>query len=271
MTARYAVVGHPVAHSKSPLIHQAFATQLGRVLSYETIDAPPGDFAHVVRQFRQTGGAGLNVTVPYKQEAYALAEQVSPRAEQAGAVNTLAWADGPLTGDNTDGIGLLRDLTHNQRLTLAGRRLLVLGAGGAARGILGPLLEAGPAAVRLVNRTAQRARDLAALFRPLGPVAGGGWEDAAGEGAWDLIINATAASLEGQVPPVPARVVTDRTVCYDLAYADGPTVFLQWAQAAGAARVVDGLGMLVEQAAAAFVLWHGVRPDTAAVIEALRR
>lgn len=271
MTARYAVVGHPVAHSKSPLIHQAFATQLGRVLSYETIDAPPGDFAHVVRQFRQTGGAGLNVTVPYKQEAYALAEQVSPRAEQAGAVNTLAWADGPLTGDNTDGIGLLRDLTHNQRLTLAGRRLLVLGAGGAARGILGPLLEAGPAAVQLVNRTAQRARDLAALFRPLGPVAGGGWEDAAGEGAWDLIINATAASLEGQVPPVPARVVTDRTVCYDLAYADGPTVFLQWAQAAGAARVVDGLGMLVEQAAAAFVLWHGVRPDAAAVIEALRR
>ncbi len=271
MSARYAVMGHPVAHSKSPMIHQAFAAQLGRALSYETIDVPPGDFVCAVRQFRAAGGAGLNVTVPYKQEAYALAEQVSPRAEQAGAVNTLAWADGPLVGDNTDGLGLLRDLTHNLGLTLAGKRVLVLGAGGAARGILGPLLEAGPAALQLANRTAQRARDLAALFRPLGPVAGGGWDSAGAEGAWDLILNATAASLEGVLPPVPAQVVTDGTVCYDLAYADGPTVFLQWAQRAGAARAVDGLGMLVEQAAAAFVLWHGVRPDTAAVIEALRR
>ncbi|NIR61272.1 MAG: shikimate dehydrogenase [Gammaproteobacteria bacterium] len=266
---RYAVMGNPVAHSKSPRIHALFAEQTGEPIVYEAILVPVDGFAEAVAEFQRAGGKGLNVTLPFKQEAWALAEERSPRAERARAVNTLVLRpDGTRLGDNTDGAGLIRDL-HNHGLRVAGRRILVLGAGGAARGVLGPLLGERPAAVLIANRTAEKAVVLARDFRDLGPIAGGGFDALAGR-TYELVINATAASLEGEVPPVPDAALAEGGWVYDMMYADTPTAFVRWGAARGAGRSLDGLGMLVEQAAESFYLWRGVRPDTAPVLEALR-
>jgi len=263
MTDRYAVFGHPIAHSKSPQIHAAFARQTGQDMTYEAILVPLDGFAASVAQFIAAGGRGANVTVPFKEEAFRLANRLNPRARRAGAVNTLIFDDGIL-GDNTDGAGLVADLTRNLHCTLAGRRILLLGAGGGARGVVEPLLDQQPAALVIANRTVGRAQELAELF-DRGVRACG--FDALDE-PFDLVINATAASLAGELPPLSPRVFTPDTLAYDMMYGRD-TPFLAFARTHGAATA-DGLGMLVEQAAEAFLLWRGVRPDTAPVIAALR-
>ncbi|WP_369600544.1 shikimate dehydrogenase [Hahella sp. SMD15-11] len=266
---RYAVIGHPVRHSKSPRIHQMFAEQTKQALTYTAIEAPLDGFAHTVRTFVENGGKGLNVTVPFKEEAFALAQQRTPLAERAGAVNTLYLEGEVLCGTTTDGVGLVRDLTDNLGLTLQGKRILVLGAGGAVRGVLEPLLARQPAALVIANRTASRAETLAELFAPLGPVEA--CAPGALEGPFDLIINGTAASLQGQVPDLPSGLVSEHTHTYDMMYGRDLTPFSRWALAQGAAAAHDGLGMLVEQAAESFFIWRGVRPATAPVLAALRK
>ncbi len=264
MTDRYAVFGHPIAHSKSPLIHAAFARQTGQDMAYEAILAPLDGFAASVAHFVAAGGRGANVTVPFKEAAFKMAQRLSPRAERAGAVNTLSFAADSILGDNTDGAGLVADLTRNLRRTLAGQRILLLGAGGAARGVIAPLLDQQPAALVIANRTPSRAQELAGLFGH-GVVACG--FDAL-DTPFDLVINATAASLAGELPPLSPQIVGADTLAYDMMYGRD-TPFLAFARAHGAATA-DGLGMLVEQAAEAFHLWRGVRPDTAPVIAGLR-
>ena len=271
MTDRYAVMGNPVAHSKSPRIHTLFAAQFGHDIEYRTILVEPGRFARAVADFQAQGGKGLNVTVPFKEEAWALAATRSARAQRAGAVNTLLLhPDGAHYGDNTDGVGLVRDLKVNQGCELAGRRVLLLGAGGAARGVIEPLLGAKPTLLVIANRTPGKAVELARAFRELGPVEGCGLDELAG-GSFDVIINATAAGLRGEVPALPPGVVQAHSWCYDMMYAEEATAFMRWAQERGAGRTLDGLGMLVEQAAEAFFLWRSVRPATEPVIRALRQ
>ncbi len=266
---RYAVFGNPIGHSKSPLIHRLFAAQTGEPLSYDALLAPLDDFTGFARAFFAEG-LGANVTVPFKEEAYRLADELSPRAARAGAVNTLMkLADGRLLGDNTDGAGLVRDLTVNAGLSLAGKRILLLGAGGAVRGVLEPLLAEKPAELAIANRTVEKAEALARLFADLGPVLASGfdWIDA----PVDLIVNGTSASLAGELPPIsPSLIQPGHTVCYDMMYAKEPTAFNRWAAEHGAARTLDGLGMLVEQAAEAFALWRGVRPPSAQVLNELQ-
>ena len=263
MTDRYAVFGHPIAHSKSPQIHASFARQTGQDMSYEAILAPRDGFAASVAAFIAAGGRGANVTVPFKEEAYRLASRLSPRAQHAGAVNTLVFDDGIL-GDNTDGAGLVADLTRNLRCALAGKRILLVGAGGAARGVIDPLLDQTPAELVIANRTVSRAQELADRFGR--GVRACGFD--ALDMPFDLVINATAASLAGELPPLSPRIFTAGTLAYDMMYGRD-TPFLAFARSYGAATA-DGLGMLVEQAAEAFYLWRGVRPDTAPVIAALR-
>lgn len=268
MSDRYCVFGHPVGHSKSPRIHAAFAEQTGEAMTYEAIEAPRDDFAGAWRAFAAAGGRGANVTVPFKEDAFRLAEDLSPRARRAGAVNTL-WLDaaGRLHGDTTDGVGLVRDLEAHAA-PLAGARILVLGAGGAVRGVLEPLLAVRPASLTIANRTADKATALAADFTDLGDVRGGGFADV--DGPFDLVINGTSASLAGDLPPLPEALFADGALAYDMMYGAEPTVFLVWAAERGA-RTVDGLGMLVEQAAESFFLWRHTRPDTAPVREMLRQ
>ena len=286
---RYAVIGCDIGHSRSPQIHAMFARATHQTIEYGLLDTPPAALHAVVRDFFAGGGRGLNVTVPHKQAALRLADSLTARAQRAGAVNTLArGADGKLLGDNTDGAGLVRDLTVNLRCTLRGARVLLLGAGGAARGVLAPLLEAGVASIVIRNRHAARARQLAREFADLGTVLAAPAAGAvtgttttqqnaatpsgrAPDAGFDLIINATSASLRDELPAMPVDAVGTQTLAYDLAYADHDTVFVRWARQAGAARAVMGLGMLVEQAAESFLLWRGVRPDTAPVLEALRQ
>lgn len=265
MTDRYAVFGNPIAHSRSPQIHAAFARQTGQDLSYEALLAPLDGFRASVLAFRDAGGAGANVTVPFKEQAAALADRLTPRAEAAGAVNTLKFAEGVILGDNTDGVGLVRDLTGNLGVALNQRRILLMGAGGAARGVVRPLLEQGPARLFIANRTADKARELAARFADPA-LAGGGYDELGGQ-QFDVVINATAAGLAGELPPLPVGVFAPGAWGYDMMYGKD-TPFLALAQTAGA-RTADGLGMLVEQAAEAFLLWRGVRPDTASVIAQL--
>lgn len=267
MTDHYAVFGNPIAHSKSPLIHASFARQTRQDMDYTALLAPLDGFAECVTAFRAGGGAGANVTVPFKEQAYALAARRTPRAEAAGAVNTLHFQGAEVLGDNTDGAGLIADLTRNLGVDLAGRRILLMGAGGAARGVVLPLLACGPAVLFIANRTAGRAVDLAARFRDDGPVRGGGYE-ALTDMTYDIVINATAASLAGELPALPDGIFAAGALAYDMMYGRD-TPFLQLARQAGA-RTADGLGMLVEQAAEAFFLWRGVRPDTAPVIAMLR-
>ena len=264
MTDRYAVFGHPIAHSKSPLIHAAFARQTGEVLTYEAILAPLDGFAASVADFVAHGGRGANVTVPFKEEAFQLATQKTPRAALAGAVNTLLFSETGITGDNTDGAGLVADLAGNLHIGLAGARILLLGAGGAARGVIGPLLDAGVANIAIANRTVDKAVTLANLFDSR--VGGTGFDSP--DSPFDVVINATSASLSGDLPPISRAVFATGTLAYDMMYGRD-TPFLALARDCYA-TTADGIGMLVEQAAEAFYLWRGVRPDTAPVIASLR-
>jgi shikimate dehydrogenase len=263
MTDRYAVFGNPIAHSKSPRIHALFAAQTGQDLRYDALLTPLDGFAAAVREFVAAGGRGANVTVPFKEEAFRLATELTPRARAAGAVNTLSFAAGAIHGDNTDGAGLVRDLTANLGCSLAGKRILLLGAGGAARGVILPLLEEKPAALHIANRTAAKAEELAVAFG----ISGGGFDALAGQ-TFDLVINATSAGLSDATLPLPAGVFAPGCLAYEMLYGR-ETPFMAQARAARA-RVADGLGMLVEQAAEAFFIWRGVRPDTAPVLAALR-
>lgn len=267
---QYVVFGNPIGHSKSPLIHRLFAQQTGQQLEYNTLLAPLDDFAGAARGFFAQG-RGANVTVPFKEDAYRLCDSLTERAQRAGAVNTLSkQADGTLLGDNTDGAGLVRDLTVNAGVSLKGKRILLLGAGGAVRGALEPLLAQRPASVVIANRTVEKAELLAELFADLGPVSASGFDWL--QESVDLIINATSASLSGDLPPIASSLIEPgKTVCYDMMYAKEPTPFCRWASEHGAALVLDGLGMLAEQAAEAFYLWRGVRPDSAPVLAELRR
>lgn len=267
---RYAVMGNPIGHSKSPMIHTLFAAQTGQYLEYEAILVEQGRFAEAAGAFREAGGRGLNITVPFKQDAWVYADILSPRAERARAVNTLVFRNGGnVLGDNTDGLGLVQDLTVNHGFSLKDRRVLLLGAGGAARGVLTPLLAEEPAALVIANRTPARAAELAVLFSDLGSIMGCGFDGLAGR-RFDLIINATSAGLDNHVPPLPEGVLAEDGCCYDMLYGDELTPFVRWAEEHGAARAWDGLGMLVEQAAESFLVWRGIRPETTAVLAALR-
>ena len=266
---RYAVIGFPAKHSRSPFIHSRFAAQTGHSLTYTIIEATPEEFVTTVRAFFREGGKGLNVTIPHKEAAFQLADELTPRAKRAGAVNVLALRpDGRILGDNTDGAGLARDLLNNHRVSIAGRRLLLLGAGGAARGALAPLLGLKPAELTIVNRNVLRARELAEQFSDMGPLRAIGYGELGNE-PYDLVINATAASLAGELPALPPGIVNTRSICYDMYYSRDETPFTRWGQQRGCARTIMGLGMLVEQAAESFYLWRGVRPDTASVLTAL--
>ena len=268
MPDRYGLFGHPVGHSPSPWVHARFAELTGQDLVYEAQDVAPGRFAEALRGFLAAGGLGLNITLPHKLDAYRAAERLTERAKRAGAVNTLAVQAAGLLGDNTDGAGLLADLEENLGRRVEGRRILVVGAGGAARGALPPLLARRPARVGLANRTAAKARDLAKAFADGVEVQGMGLADA--HGPWDLIVNATSASLSGEAPALPGDAVGPDTFCYDMVYGAEPTPFLKWAERRGSAGIADGTGMLVEQAAESFALWRGVRPPTGPVLAALR-
>jgi shikimate dehydrogenase len=264
----YVVIGNPIAHSKSPEIHAQFAAQTGQVLSYERLLAPLHGFADSVRTFIGQGGRGANVTLPFKLDAHALATRLTERARLAGAVNTLKFDGAEILGDNTDGAGLVADIVHNAGVALQGKRVLLMGAGGASRGALLPLLEQQPAELVLVNRTAAKAQELATQFTRYGNVVAAAYADLSG--SFDVVVNATSASLDADVPPLPVSVFHPGTLAYDMMYGAQDTVFMQFAQRHGAlAR--DGLGMLVEQAAEAFFLWRGVRPQTDQVFASLRR
>ena len=268
----YAVVGNPISHSKSPRIHSLFASETGEPVEYTAIQAPLDDFAGTVRQFFERGGKGLNVTVPFKEDAWKLADRRTERAENAGAANTLYLDDeGRLTADNTDGCGIVRDLVVNHGVVLGQARILVLGAGGAVRGVLGPILAEHPAAITIANRTVAKADALVKLFKP---VAGETALSACGfeqpREPFDVIINGTSASLQGDLPPLSPEVLGEQTVVYDMMYSLQTTTFNQWALEQGAQIVHDGLGMLVEQAAESFRIWRGISPATRTVIEELR-
>lgn len=268
---RYAVFGNPIAHSLSPRIHAAFAEQTQQALTYSAVLVELDGLAEAIEAFRAEQGQGLNITVPFKQQAWALANRRSALAERAGAVNTLWWdRDDILYGDNTDGFGLIRDLTHNHGVAITGRRVLLVGAGGAARGVLAPLLAELPHELVIANRTPEKASELASLFSELGPLRGCGFE-ALHDSRFDLVINATSAGLSGRVPPLPATLFTPDACAYDMLYGREPTAFMTWAQQQGVKQTLDGLGMLVEQAAQSFYLWRGMRPATAPVIEFLRK
>ncbi len=268
MTDRYVVIGNPIAHSKSPQIHARFAQQTGQDIAYERLLAPLDGFDATVRDLIAAGGRGANVTVPFKLDAFALAGERSARAQAAGAVNTLKFDDGRIFGDNTDGVGLVRDIVANAGVTVAGARVLLLGAGGAARGVILPLLEQQPAQIVIANRTLSKADQLVAQFSAAGGRLSSAHFDQLA-GSFDIVINATSASLSAELPPVPASAFSAKTFAYDMMYGRAPTVFMQMA-ASHDARVCDGLGMLVEQAAESFFVWRGVRPDTAPVRQWLR-
>jgi shikimate dehydrogenase len=268
MTDRYGVIGHPIAHSKSPVIHGLFATQTDQDISYEAFDIPPETLPDSVDQLILDGIKGLNVTVPLKTGAAELVDKLSDRAQLAGAVNTIIVQDGSLSGDNTDGIGLVRDLRDNLGIDLMDLGLLILGAGGAARGIVPSLLEAGTASIRVANRTLEKAAEVADQYRSLGAVTPSTFDELDGE-KFDLIINATSAGLNGEIPPFPPSIITPDVICYDLSYAMTDTPFTVWAREHGARHVHQGWGMLVEQAAESFFVWRGIRPDTASVRDKL--
>lgn len=264
----YAVMGNPVAHSKSPVIHTLFADQTGQNLRYTATLVEMGGFQQAVDDFFANGDLGLSITVPFKEEAWQLADKKTTRAEKAGAVNTL-WQDdgGLLHGDNTDGLGLVTDLRKNNGVNIQGARVLILGAGGAVKGVLEPLLSEQPAELVIANRTLSKAEALAGLF-PDSVVSACSFGDI--DGRFDLVINGTAASLQGEMPPVPEQIVDHNTYCYDMMYGAEETVFNRWCRELGASKTMDGLGMLVEQAAEQFAIWRGIHPDTGKVLDLLR-
>ncbi len=266
---QYAVVGHPVAHSLSPFIHSLFARQTEQSLTYRLMDVAPEQFTERLQEFFTAGGRGVNITLPHKTRALALADALTERARLAGALNTLAVRrDGSLLGDNTDGAGLVQDLSVNLGWPLRDRSILLIGAGGAARGVIAPLLALAPRRIVIANRTAERAVALAAVFAGLGALEGCGFAELAGQ-RFELVINATSASVTGELPAVPAAAFGADTLCYDMAYGRGDTPFTRWARELGCRDAVPGWGMLVEQAAESFRLWRGVRPLTAPVLAAL--
>jgi shikimate dehydrogenase len=267
---RYGVMGYPVSHSRSPVIHRLFAIQTNQNLQYELLQVTPDKLSAAVRQFQRTGGKGLNITVPHKTEVTKLCDQLTERASSAGAANTLSFRDGEICGDNTDGIGLLRDLVINLGITLEGANILILGAGGATRGIVGPLLEMQPSSLRIANRTIDKAQILADHFSRTGPVSACRFNMVPVTDKYDLIINATSAGVTGDVPPYPAAAISPKTLCYDLSYGLKPTPFSEWAHKQGAKKSVMGWGMLVEQAAESFHIWRGVRPETAPVLKQMK-
>ncbi len=272
MTANnnYAVFGNPIKHSKSPIIHTAFAQQCDLRVQYRAVRVELDDFARAAGDFFASGGAGLNVTVPFKQQAFAFATRLSERAQRAGAVNTLSpLPGGGVSGDNTDGIGLVADMVANLGWQLRDKRVLVLGAGGAVRGILEPLLRERPRDVLIVNRTPERAQQLSEEFSDLGTISGGAYS-LIGADQFDLVVNGTSAGLSGEMPDLPSSILTEHSCCYDMVYGAEPTVFMRWAAHHAAWAVSDGLGMLVEQAAQSFYLWHKMRPETGPVIQQLR-
>ena len=267
---RYAVIGQPIAHSWSPFIQGMFAKQMGHQIVYTRMEVAPADLPAKLEEFFSGGGKGLNVTVPHKQSVCLLTRFRTPRAEIAGAVNTIAAREDGLLGDNTDGDGLVTDLTRNLSLELANSRILLLGAGGAARGVLGPLLAKGPEYLEIANRDGNRAAEMAKEFATLGDVRGCGFDAISTGMTFDLILNATSASLQETIPPIPPSVIAPTTLCYDMAYGKGDTAFTRWAKSAGAGRAETGWGMLVEQAAEAFHLWRGVKPETRHVLAAIK-
>lgn len=264
---RYGVMGFPVSQSRSPIIHRLFAIQTNQNIQYELLQVAPEKLASAVAQFQRTGGKGLNITVPHKRAVVALTDALSQRANTAGAVNTLVFKDGHIYGDNTDGIGLLNDLTLNLGLKLENANILILGAGGATRGIVAPLLEAKPASLMIANRTLGKAEDVVKNFSANGAIAACQFDDVGTLPVYDLVINATSTGANGEIPPYPKAAVTKHTLCYDLSYGLNKTPFSSWAAEHGAARSIMGWGMLVEQAAASFHIWRGVRPDTAAILK----
>lgn len=267
---RYAVFGNPIAHSKSPAIHAAFAEQTQQQMSYEKQLVEVDGFNTAADQFFRDGGKGLNVTAPFKQDAFNYAKQLSERAKAAGAVNTLALQEnGSILGDNTDGVGLVQDITGRLGWEMKGSRLLILGAGGAVRGVLLPCLEQRPASLTVANRTPAKAEELVRGFTPLGHLRACGFAEL-GDQQFDIVINGTSASLSGDLPPIAASVFVPGAAAYDMMYASALTPFLVWAQAQGVTRLADGLGMLVGQAAEAFYLWRGVHPEIGPVLECLR-
>jgi shikimate dehydrogenase len=268
MSDAYAVIGNPIGHTKSPLIHGMFAQATQQRLVYTAIEGKLGGFAQDVDAFRASGGRGMNVTAPFKLDAFAYATDPSPRAQLAGAVNALKFDGARVFGENFDGVGLTRDVTHNLGCALTGKRILLLGAGGAARGALLPFLEQQPAALVIANRTLPTAQRLARDVARQGSVRTSSYADLEGQ-QFDVVFNAKSASLRGELPPVPASVFAQASLAYELAYGKGLTPFLRLAQRAGARQLADGVGMLAEQAAEAFAWWRGVRPETGAVIQTL--
>lgn len=270
MTDLYAVMGNPINHSKSPAIHTQFAEQSKQDIVYSALLVPLDGFESAVRDFFKGSGKGLNITVPFKEQAFQLADQLTPRAQTAEAVNTLKlMEDGTILGDNTDGAGLVFDLTSNNKVELAGKRILVVGAGGAVRGILQPFLDQQPMEIVITNRTFEKAQELADGFTSMGNIRASKFEDL--DGAFDVIVNGTSASLSGDLPPLPDTVVQNETVVYDMMYGKEPTPFMNWAIQLGAKQAIDGLGMLVEQAAVSFSVWRGLKPDSQIVLTDLRK
>lgn len=270
MTDRYAVIGNPIAHSKSPLIHAEFARQTGEDISYTAVLATRETFVSVVGDFIGQGGKGMNVTVPFKEQAWKyLATDIAPRAASARAVNTLTFKDGKIIGDNTDGVGLLRDIEGNLEFPVAGRRVLLMGAGGAARGMLPALLNQRPSVLNIVNRSVDKARELRERFPASENLSATDYAGLSGS-QFDLVINATSSSMNDELPPLPKGMFAAGALGYDLMYGRGLTPFLEFARSQGAAKLADGLGMLVEQAAESFLIWRGVRPDTRPVMAMLR-
>lgn len=266
---QYAVFGHPIGHSKSPIIHRLFAKQTAQEITYIAQDVPSEKFDTAINDFFQQGGKGLNCTVPLKELAWQRADQLSKRAQFSKAVNTLVLQEnGQLLGDNTDGIGLVTDLTVNHSISLVDSRILILGAGGASRGIISPLMDQSPANIMVVNRTVEKAHLLCKEFSQIGEISACGY-DALKNQQFDLILNATSASLSGKLPPLAENILAPKGNCYDLAYGVEPTAFVKWGLQQGAEQSLDGLGMLVEQAAEAFFIWRGVRPETRGIIDFL--
>lgn len=267
----YCVMGNPVRHSKSPQIHAAFARQTGQNIHYQAILIEEGKFSGALAAFQEQGGKGLNITIPFKRAAWEIADNLSVAAKRAQAVNTL-WFDkfGKCQGDTTDGTGLIRDLVENHDISLAGEEILILGAGGAVRGILDPVFDHKPERIVIANRTVARAEELADAFSDRGNITTCRYEELSGQ-QFHYVINGTAASLQGEVPPLPDDLLGKDAFCYDMMYASEDTVFIRWANSHGAARAYDGLGMLVEQAAESFYIWRGVRPETAPVLKMLRQ
>jgi shikimate dehydrogenase len=269
LTDLYAVIGNPIGHTKSPLIHTAFAEETGEDIAYVAIEGAPGGFAERVDRFRREGGQGLNVTAPFKLDAFAYASDLSERARLAGAVNAMKFDGRRVHAENFDGLGLRNDIERNLGFPMRGRRVLLLGAGGAVRGAIDPFLAARPAELVIANRTEEKARALARQFSAAGEISAADYAELASAPPFDLVVNATSASFKGELPPVPAASFASDALAYELAYAKGLTPFLRLARSAGVARLADGVGMLVEQAAEAFAWWRGVRPTTRPVIERL--